>query len=163
MDFILHPFTPDTLDLALDVYRQCEDFLALGPQPKASMEMVRADWQLAQDMGSQFCGIYIEGDKLVGIADYLLSGYEGNPQTAYLSLLMIAYPYRNLGLGAQVATWIEAQARQLPGVTAIEAGVQVNNPGAIRFWQRQGYAIVSGPHEMPDQTTAFHLRKPLEG
>ena len=123
--------------------------------------MVLADWQLAQEMGSRFCSIFTEGDGLVGVADYLLCGYEGNPDTAYLSLLIIARPYRNLGLGREVVTWIETQARQVHAAKAIEAGVQVNNPKAIRFWQRLGYAIILGPEERPDQTTVFHLSKPL--
>ncbi len=161
MNFKLQPLSPDDFAAVLEVYRQCEDFLALGPQPKASLEMVQADWQLSQEMGSQFCGIFIEGDTLVGVADYLLSGYEGNPHTAYLALLMIAHPYRNLGLGKRVVAWIESQVRQIQDVTAIEAGVQANNPQAIRFWQRLGFVIISGPHEFPDQTLAFHLRKSL--
>ncbi len=44
-------------------------------------------------------------------------------------------------------------------VTAILSGVQVNNPQAVQFWQKQGYRIVSGPTLMPDQTTVLGLRK----
>ena len=31
------------LPVVLQIYRQCEDFLAFGPVPAASMEMVQAD------------------------------------------------------------------------------------------------------------------------
>ena len=58
--------------------------------------------------------------------------------------------------------WIESQANQFHSAKAIETGVQVNNLRAIRFWQRLSYAIISGLEERPDQTTVFHLRKPLK-
>jgi hypothetical protein len=44
---------------------------------------------------------------------------------------------------------------------AVLSGVQVNNPQAIQFWQRNGYCIVSGLIFHPDQTTAYDLRKDL--
>jgi ribosomal protein S18 acetylase RimI-like enzyme len=56
---------------------------------------------------------------------------------------------------------VEKEIRKEPGITVIHSGVQVNNPQAIKFWQRRGYRIVSGPKLHPDQTTAFDLRKDL--
>ena len=56
---------------------------------------------------------------------------------------------------------MEAEIRKDDRITTIESGVQVNNPNAIRFWQRRGYRIISGPTLMPDQTTVFALRKDL--
>jgi ribosomal protein S18 acetylase RimI-like enzyme len=44
-------------------------------------------------------------------------------------------------------------------VDKILAGVQVNNPHAMRFWQRNGYRIVSEPKLYPDQSIAVDLRK----
>ena len=83
-------------------------------------------------------------------------------EAAYLSLLMIAAPWRNKGVGQAVVTAFEKEIRKDPRVKTILAGVQVNNPGAIRFWQRQGFRITSGPILYPDQTTAFDLRKDLD-
>jgi hypothetical protein len=56
---------------------------------------------------------------------------------------------------------IEAEIRKDTHIHTIFSGVQVNNPQAIQFWQRQGYQIISGPTLMPDQTTVFGLRKDL--
>ena len=155
----IRPVTHDDLDAVLDVYRQCEDFLALGPVPVASMEMVRSDIETSQHEGGLFCGIFTIDGRMVGVVDYLPSRFEGDPHLAFLSLLMIAAPYRHQGIRQAVVTLIEDQVERNPQVTTIFAGVQVNNPQAIRFWQKNGYRIVGGPELHPDGTTAFRLRK----
>jgi ribosomal protein S18 acetylase RimI-like enzyme len=155
----IHPITRDELGAVLEVYRQCEDFLALGPVPVASMEMVLQDIGISKGYGGSFCGIYAAGGKMIGIFDYVPAGFEGDAQAAYLSLLMIGAPFRGQGVGRAVVEAVEAHIRRDPGIRRILAGVQVNNPAAIRFWQRNGYRIVSGPELMPDQTTVYHLRK----
>ena len=153
--------TQDDLDAVLAVYRQCEDFLALGPVSTASMEMVLKDIEISKQEGGVFCGIYTPDGKMVGIADYVPNNWEGDPQAAFLSLLMIAAPFRGQGIGAAVVEAVENEIRKDARITMILSGVQVNNPQAIKFWQRQGYQIVSGPTLFPDQTTAFGLRKDL--
>jgi len=45
------------LEQVLAVYRQCEDFLALGPVAMASLEMVAADLALSGLKGGTFCAI----------------------------------------------------------------------------------------------------------
>jgi ribosomal protein S18 acetylase RimI-like enzyme len=159
--FEIHPISQDDLDAVLNVYKQCEDFLALGPVATASMEMVLKDIELSKSEGGIFCGIYTEKGEMVGIIDYVPSYYKGDPATAYLELLLIAQPLRNQGIGNAVVDMIENEIRGNPAVTTILAGVQVNNPEGIRFWQRHGYRIISGPELMPDQTTAFGLQKEI--
>jgi ribosomal protein S18 acetylase RimI-like enzyme len=158
----IRPVTRDELDAVLDVYHQCEDFLALGPVPTASMEMVRKDMEISEGYGGLFCGIYKANGEMVGIVDYVPSNFEGDPRAAFLSLLMIAAPFRKLGIGKAVVEAIEAEVKKDPMVSTILSGVQVNNPQAIRFWQRNGFRIISGPELMPDQTTVFGLRKDFE-
>ena len=153
---------PAVLAALLEVYRQCEDFLALGPQPHASLEMVLADLDASQTAGSLYCGIYLcPSDELVGVADYLLAGFEGNPQHAFLELLMIAQPFRAHGLGNRIVAGLETEIRKDPQVSAIRLGVQVNNPAALRFWQRCGYRIIRPPNLLPDQTIGCLLEKQL--
>lgn len=146
----------------LEVYRQCEDFLALGPCPTASLDMIRADLELSKKEGGQFCVIQGPDGGIAGIVDFVLSGFEGNPTLAFLSLLMVAAPLRRLGLGAGAVQAVEAAIRQAGQASAIASGVQVNNPDAIRFWKRMGYQIVSGPEEQADGTTTYRLLKTLE-
>jgi len=160
--FEIRPIVQDEVESVLKVYRQCEDFLALGPVATASLEMVRKDIEISRAEGGVFCGIYTTGGKMIGVIDYVPSHFEGDPQVGFLSLLMIAAPFREQGIGKAVVEAIEAEIRKDPQITAIRLGVQVNNPQAIRFWQRQGYRIVSGPQLFPDQTTAFGLRKDFD-
>jgi ribosomal protein S18 acetylase RimI-like enzyme len=146
----------------LEVYRQCEDFLALGPVAQASMQMVQVDLAHSRDEGGVFCGIYAHPDgQMMGIVDFMQAGFNGEPELAFISLLMIAAPHRSQGLGAAVVTLVEGWIRVAGKATAIEAGVQVNNPQAIRFWERMGYKIVSGPIEYADGTTAYRLWRSL--
>ena len=54
----IHPVAQDELDAVLEVYKQCEDFMALGPVPTASMGMVLKDFELSKAENAVFCGIY---------------------------------------------------------------------------------------------------------
>jgi ribosomal protein S18 acetylase RimI-like enzyme len=157
----IHPISQDDLDAVLDVYKQCEDFLALGPLPTASMEMVWKDIEISEAQGGIFCGIFMPAGKMIGVIDYVPGSYKGDPAAAFLELLMIAAPFRKHGLGRAVVEAFEQELRKNAQVATILSGVQVNNPQAVRFWQKNGYRIVSGPDLMPDQTTVFGLRKDL--
>jgi ribosomal protein S18 acetylase RimI-like enzyme len=151
----------DDLEAVLAVYRQCEDFLALGPVATASMQMVLKDITISKGEGGVYCTIHTAGGKMIGVVDYVPNNYEGNSHTAYLSLLMIAAPWRNQGLGQIVLEAVEHEIRKDAQVTEFLLGVQVNNPQALRFWQRNGFRIVSGPKLHPDQTTAYDMQKDL--
>jgi ribosomal protein S18 acetylase RimI-like enzyme len=160
--FTLRAVTPEDDVALLDVYRQCEDFLALGPNPTASPAMIAGDLALSQGQGGIFYGIFDPAGRMIGVMDVVPRLFEGDPGVAFLELLMIAQPYRSQGLGAEIVRTVEAAIGQDGTVKTIRAGVQVNNPGAIRFWQRMGYRITSGPTLEPDQTICYALRKDLE-
>ena len=155
----IHPISPDELDAVLNVYRQCEDFLALGPVPTASMEMVLQDIEISKGYGALFCGIYTAGGEMIGIIDYVPSNFEGDPYAAYLSLLMIAAPFRKQGIGKAVVEAIENEIKRNAQVDKILSGAQVDNLQAVRFWQRNGYRIVGEPKLYPGQLKGFDLRK----
>jgi hypothetical protein len=55
----IHPVTPEHYQAILEVYRLCEDFLALGPVATASMEMVIKDLEISKDECGIFCGIHL--------------------------------------------------------------------------------------------------------
>ena len=157
----IRPVAQEELEAVLEVYRGCEDFLALGPVATASMEMVLKDLEISESENGLFCGIFAANGKMIGVLDYVPRDYEGNPHAAFLSLLMIAAPFRDQGIGQAVVEAVENEIKQDDRVTVILSGVQVNNPQAIRFWQRNGYRIVSEPKLHPDQTTAVDLQKDL--
>jgi ribosomal protein S18 acetylase RimI-like enzyme len=163
-DFTIDPFsgTEEELKAVLNVYRQCEDFLALGPVAVASMDMVRADLDLSRNEGCTYCLIRAAASgEVLGIIDFSTGGFQGDPEVADLSLLMISAPHRRKRLGEAVVRAVEEQIRGDGRARGIESGVQVNNPDGIRFWQRMGYQIVSGPRDMPDGTTAYRLWKDI--
>jgi ribosomal protein S18 acetylase RimI-like enzyme len=160
--FEIRPVDRENLEAVLAVYRGCEDFLALGPIAVASMGMVLTDLMLSQGEGGVFCGIHRADGEMIGVVDYVPQGYHGDPLAAYLALLMIAAPHRSQGIGGAVVAAVEDEIRKDGRVTVIWSGVQVNNPQAIRFWQRQGYRIVSEPKLHSDGTTAVDLRKDLK-
>jgi ribosomal protein S18 acetylase RimI-like enzyme len=160
-DFAISPLDEKDLENILAVYQQCEDFLALGPQRYASTEMVKDDLAHSQQEAGAFCGIYLPEQGLVGVVDYLPAFFEGHPEQAFISLLMIARPFRGQGLGQAVVNWLETQIREQQGVETVLSAVQVNNSSALRFWKKQGYRIEAGPSLQPDGTTVFLLRKEL--
>src|SRR5690242_929482 len=147
--------TTEDLPAILHVYQGCEDFLALGPVAKASMEMVLKDLEFSKEEGGIFCGIYTDEGNMIGIVDFVPNNFQGNAGVAYLSLLMIDSSFRDQGVGKTVFDAVENEIRKDPLVTIVRAGVQVNNPLAVHFWQRRGFSIVSEPKLMPDQTTVF--------
>lgn len=157
----IRPIAADELEDVFEVYRQCEDFLSLGPVPLASMEMVVNDIEISRNTGGIFCGIYTASGKMIGVIDYVPNHYDGDPAKAFLELLMIAGPYRSSGVGRAVVEVVEQEILNNSPVHAILAGVQVNNHQAVKFWLRNGYRIVSGPTLMPDQTTVYSLRKDI--
>jgi len=149
---------PDDKDDILEVYRQCEDFLTLGPQPKASLEMVIKDIDDAYNEGGVFQGIYISG-KIIGVVSYIRKGFEDKLSNAFISLLMIIPPFRKKGIGTKIVNTVEKEIFMDKRVTTILTAVQVNNPEALRFWERNGYHIGGGPVTRPDGTTVFQLRR----
>jgi GNAT superfamily N-acetyltransferase len=72
---------------------------------------------------------------------------------------MIGAPFRRQGIGTTIVKLIENEIRRDARVTAILTAVQVNNPQALRFWQKNGYHIVGAPELQPDQTTTLRLQK----
>jgi len=157
--FEVRTIAQDDLGAVLDVYRQCEDFLALGPKPTASMAMVLRDIEISQHKGGVFCGIYTADGRMIGVVDFVPRNFEGDSHIAFLSLLMIAASFRNQGIGTTILKLIENQIRKDAQVTAILSAVQVNNPQALKFWQKNGYRIVGGLELQPDHTTTFRLQK----
>jgi ribosomal protein S18 acetylase RimI-like enzyme len=157
--FEVRTITQDDLGAVLDVYRQCEDFLALGPEPTASMEMVVNDIENSQREGGAFCSVFAADGGMIGVVDFVPSNFERDPHVAFISLLMIAPSFRHQGIGERIVELVEKEIRKNAQVTAILSAVQVNNTEGLRFWQNNGYRIVGGPEMQLDQTTTLRLRK----
>ncbi len=121
--------------------------------------MVIDDMAQSRQSGSQYCGIFLPDQTLTGIADFMVERRTGDCTVGYISLLMIAGPYRNQGIGSQILRAIERVIWSGSQSESIMVSVQVNNSAAIRFWERHEYRIIGSPELQPDRTTVFHLRK----
>lgn len=159
--FKIAPIVESQLSQVLVVYQQCEDFLALGPVPKATIGMVKADIDHSKEENGLFCGIFDHKENLIGIFDFVPNMFEGNPEQAFISLIMIAKPHRNNGFGKKVIKAIENKIREDRQIKVILSAVQTNNERAIHFWKELGYAIIGGPEPRPDKTIVYQLRKNL--
>jgi len=133
----------------------------LGPIPKASRDMVKADMDHSKEENGLFCGIFDHKENLIGIVDFVPNMFEGNPEQAFISLIMIAKPHRNKGLGRKVIEAVENKIREDRRVKVILSAVQTNNQRAIHLWKELGYAILGGPEPRPDKTVVYQLRKNL--
>jgi GNAT superfamily N-acetyltransferase len=158
----IRPIHDEDLSDVLAVYRQCQDFLALGPNPIATAEMVQQDFGHSRLQGGLYCLILDSIGQTIGVIDYLPSHFEGNPEQAFIALLMIAAPFRRRGLGHQVLSQIENLIQENDQIRGINTAVQVNNPDALCFWQKNGYAIISGPEVQPDTTITYRLQKGIK-
>ena len=157
----IRPITEHDLEKVLQVYRQNEDFLALGPAPKASMAMVLRDIEASRHDKGVFCGVYVSDGSLIGVVDFVPGDFEGTIHVAFISLLMIAAPWRRQGIGTRVLDLVESKIRMTGRVSEIRTTVQLNNPAAFRFWQRNHYCVFGNPELRPDQTVVSYLRKDL--
>lgn len=154
----IRPITDADLPAVLEVYRQCEDFLALGPNPQASLEMIAADRDITRVQSGEFCGLFAPDGSLIGIFDFVRSGFNGDPACAFIELLMIAAPYRSQGTGARAVAWLEADLRRA-GAARLEAAVQANNPLGIHFWEGMGFNIVGLAESQLDGTVTILIKK----
>jgi RimJ/RimL family protein N-acetyltransferase len=157
----IRPVGSDSREMVLGVYRACENFLALGPQPNADMAMVLKDLEWSQQHGGLFCGIHDATGRMIGVVDFVPSGFEGQPQVAFFSLIMVVPSARRRGVGTEAVGLIERELRRDPLVAMIRSAVQVNNPEAQWFWLKRGYKIVGGPEARLDGTTVLNLHKDL--
>ncbi len=158
---LIRPITDAHLPALLQVYQQCEDFLSLGPTPVASLEMIAADRALSVSQNGQFCGLFDESGCLLGVVDFVPGNFNHQSDHAFIELLMIAAPFRGAGLGAQAVLWLENELRRA-GIAVLGAAVQVNNPAAIRFWERCGFSRIGSAQPQSDGTVTFPLEKSLE-
>ncbi len=156
--FTIKNVDENDIDAIFEVYKQCEDFLSLGPVPHASKQMILDDFKISEEEGGTFCGIFINGE-MIGIIDFVLSNFDGIPSNAYLSLLMISQYQRRKGIGRDVIEAVEIEILKNDSIKSILAGVQTNNKSAIAFWGKMGYKIVSEAELLPDTTIAFKLKK----
>jgi ribosomal protein S18 acetylase RimI-like enzyme len=151
--------TGDDLPELLSVYKACEDFLALGPDPRASVDMIEKDLADSRKEAGEYCTIRNSEGALIGVIDIILKALE--PSTCYLMLLMIGKPWRNRGYGRMVMVALEEYLREQYGSKQLDAEVQTTNPKAIHFWKSFGFQISEMAEDQPDGTVTYAMTKEL--
>jgi len=157
-DCVVRMIEKDDLPKTLEVYQQAEDFLSLGPVPKASMEMILADIQHSKESGGLFCVVIDCNGNMIGVVDFVAELTKG---TAFLSLLMISYRFRNRGIGKAIVKGLESYLMHTYGTHTIESGVQTNNEPGIMFWKKCGFEIGRIARALDDGTVAYDMKKKL--
>jgi RimJ/RimL family protein N-acetyltransferase len=158
-DLTVRPYVQEDIPAILEVYRLNEDFLSLGPHPIASLVMVRDDIAQSQQEKGLFCVIANRESRIIGVMDF--APHRGEDGASFLALLMIAAPFRNSGCGKAILDTFEKYLVKTYQTTVLKAGVMVNNPHAIRFWERMGFSLNRTPELLPDKTTIFRMSKKL--
>jgi|GEM_PF-3849981 len=142
-----------------DVYHQSEDFLSLGPISKASVKMVKDDMEHSKYENGCYCCIRNSLGHVVGVLDFIPNAKERD--ASFLSLLMIAAPYRRKGYGKSVVIALEKYLNKLYKTKRIKSAVQTNNIDAIQFWKKMDYHISNKPEKRPDGTIVYSMSKVL--
>lgn len=129
----------DAADLQ-DLFERCTDFHELSEgaptRPTAGAEELAA-LPPGKDLLDKFpFGVYAAPGRMVGYLE-LMRDYPAASEW-WIGLLMLDPAVRRGGLGGRIysaaAEWVGAQ-----GGTVIRLGVLEQNPGAVRFWERQGF------------------------
>lgn len=132
--------TPADAAAVQDLFERCTDFHELSEgtptRPTAGAEELVARPR-GKELGDKFSfGVYSPAGRLVGFLD-LMRDYPGEGEW-WIGLLVLDPAVRGGGLGGRIyraaAGWVRAR-----GGAAIYAGVLEQNPGAERFWRREGF------------------------
>ncbi len=155
----LVPVDEGNIEHAFQVYQACEDFLSLGPEAKASLDMVCEDVAHSRESHGIFSLVVNEEGDTIGVVDHVPNQCGEDGIHCYISLLMIKAQYRYQGYGKCIIKEIEDTVHRLHGINQYRVSVQTNNEQAIRFWEGQGYVICSDPELQPDTTVVVHMKK----
>ena len=147
----------------VEIYRQTPRFIVElnGRSPDSiGLEMVEEDAAQAANHGATFVGLFLrESGQMIGVADYVPSGYGGQPNRAWIALLLIAELYQRQGYGTEAYRLIEDAVFVDPDVQAIGLGVLIVNGPALGFWQAMGYQRVGSTVQDKDDREVVILQK----
>ncbi|MEU7552321.1 GNAT family N-acetyltransferase [Streptomyces sp. NPDC044571] len=102
--------------------------------------------------------------RLVGLAATLAHHPDpasGDPDP-WIGLLLVDATAHRRGHGRTLAALLEERFRTA-GRTGVRIAVLDNNPGALAFWQAQGYTVLRHAKDLERGRDCAVLRKPLQG
>jgi GNAT superfamily N-acetyltransferase len=123
-------------------YESCRDYFELvtgqPPGPDEAGELLRALPRGKTQEDKFVIGLFDAPGHLVGVLD-VIRAYP-REQEWYLGLLLFEPRLRGNRLGERVFRRLEDWIRAQGGI-AVHLVVEEVNPGALRFWQRMGFAV----------------------
>ncbi len=145
MGHVIRPATEDDLarlDAALRALSA-----DLGDRHRATAEGLRAAGFGASPAFRAM--LALDGETTIGAAVFspLYSTTRGFPG-AYVSDLWVAAPARGTGLGARLLAAVRDEARALWGAGFLRLAVYEDNPRAVAFYERLGFAPRAGETSM---------------
>lgn len=148
------------------LHERCHVFLELfyghPPRPGDAAQLLEELPEGKAPEDKFLFGLYPEGvESMVGVLESI-RGFP-DPGEWFLGVLMIDPAYRNVRLGTRLVEAFERWARA-QGATGLRALVQEQNPGALRFWQRQGFTVTGLGQQRAHgrEMTVMRVRKRLD-
>ncbi len=138
---VSRPLTAADRSRVEELCRECTDFFELvAGQPggtETAAEILGPRPSNVRSGTKKVLGLQ-RGEDLVGVVE-LLAGFP-SPNEWYIGLLLLRPDERSAGAGTIV--WNDLRTKmKMDGATAVRLIVQKQNPGARRFWERQGFAV----------------------
>ena len=132
--------------IALSVYMQCIDYLALQTPDEPSSEMVRSDLAQAAENNSLTCGIFRrESNEPIGMISFVPHSFRGQRDYAWLASIMIQEKDRLEGYGTEAYRAVEKIIFSDEAVTRIGTLLIPQADASLRFAEKQGFERAGGP------------------
>lgn len=147
------------------LHERCHVFLELiyghAPQPEAAAQLL-VELPEGKGLEDKFLfGLYPpEGEAMAGVLEVIRDFPERGEW--FIGFLMLDPAHREAGVGNRFVEALEEWVRG-QGATGLRLIVQEQNPGALRFWQRRGFAVTgTAEHRAHGRDhTVLRMRKAL--
>jgi hypothetical protein len=75
--------------------------------------MAPQDIEMSQREGSRYCAIYTSDGTMIGVVDFIPANFEGNPQHAFHSLLMMQLPIASAASGSRSSNGSRPRSKKM--------------------------------------------------
>jgi RimJ/RimL family protein N-acetyltransferase len=143
---LIKPLTSSQAEAVWNVYKQAADYLELQTTEPLSLAMARSDIEAASLRGSEFVGLFERtSNELIGVADFVPKNFRGQPDYAWLNVLLIRQSNRRQGYGTEAYRVIEEYIFDDPVVTRIGQALLPQFEPSLRFAEQMGFERAGGP------------------